>query len=597
MSEIQTKLDYADEIADWFLELSDIHISRSDLEKGLKCTHVAAAILSRQNRILSSSRVESNLRFIANRLAKDNRPLLGSPCRPDRKAVCLHVLDEALQAGGLTAMAIRWIKNDQSGRLHSVVLLAQPVPIPDDLLQAVHEKGGSIYIADPAKSFLHRAAWLKKLANDLADCVILHIGVADVITGVAFGTKDGPPVILVNHAAHIFWMGTSIADLVVNCRGSALEVLWTTTYRDARCATVPIPLLEPNSPTYTCETMLGVENKRQAKKALGIPADSTVILTVGAFHKYLPVGGLDFVAVIESILEEIPEAFFLAVGLQADSRWSQASNRLGSRIRALGVVPRSQLVKIHEATDIYVEGFPMGTTTALLEAGLKGIPVVLAPALCPPPYASDGVALDDTIERPASIEDYKAKVIHLSRSHLERLSCGNQIRAAISRHHTGAGWQRYLEAAMETLPLRHSVRSAITPVRTPEAVHEYWSAFVAEVSSGYEEALEHAVTRALLIGVRPRLTKTVMRACKTYTSVRIHRSIPLPLLFFLCNCLLPLLPMILARNVFRLFSFLCRQSFLERLHKRLRAIFGGTGAAPSWYEDYRNVRADDGDNL
>ena len=40
------------------------------------------------------------------------------------------------------------------------------------------------------------------------------------ITGVA----GGPPVILLNHASHTFWVGASIADLVLNLRQAAQDL-------------------------------------------------------------------------------------------------------------------------------------------------------------------------------------------------------------------------------------------------------------------------------------------------------------------------------------------------------------------------------------
>ena len=179
----------------------------------------------------------------------------------------------------------------------------------------------------------------------------------DVICGVAFGIDGGPPVLLVNHSAHIFWTGASIADLVVNCRGSALEGIWATAYRGiARYATVPIPLLGAGShPSTQAQAIV----KREAKKRIGIPEDSIVILTVGASFKYLPLDGLDFVGVCESVLKELPGAFLLAVGVNDDPRWRAASARSGSRMRALGTIPQSRLGAIHNAADVYIEAFPV----------------------------------------------------------------------------------------------------------------------------------------------------------------------------------------------------------------------------------------------
>jgi hypothetical protein len=429
---------------------------------------------------------------------------------------------------------------------------------------------------------------LKSLANDLASHIVLHIDVSDVICGAAFGKNGGPPVLLINYNAHIFWTGASIADLVVNIRGSALEEFWTATYRGiSKYATIPIPLLE-KTPTITIEKTSKVELKNQAKKSLDIPIDSIVMLTVGASFKYLPIDNLDFVEVCECILKELPDAYILAVGFDADSRWISASSRVESRIRALGTLSQSKLAIIQQATDIYIEGFPFGTTTSLLEAGIQGTPVVLAPAVCPPPYGSDGVALDDTLERPGTLEEYKDKIIYLSMNPAERELLGDNLYRAVTKHHIGAGWSQYLENAISALPQEHLIQPLIKPTRTPKAIHEYWSKYVTKWAFGYEESLEYGIRSALSMGLRPRLTKTVLIACNDYDPVRAHRTIPVPLLRFLCNFVFPVLPTLWARNIFIFFSFLCRASLLSRMHDKVNRLLGRTNARQSWYSEYRN---------
>lgn len=588
MSEIQTKLDYADAIANWFLDMGKASCLRGELEQGIKYTYVAATILQRQNRLLSSVLVESNLQFVARNLAEcGSLGLVERINSDDERGVCLHVMSEAVPAGGITAMATRWMRNDQT-RIHSVALLEKRVPIPDSIIQAVTDSGGSIYIAKQGDSILHRAAWLRALANEVASYTILHIGPSDVICGAAFGTNGGPPVLLVNYTGHSFWTGASIADSVLNVRGSALEELWTVKYRGAaRCATVPIPLEIPAS--LTSRETLRLQQKQQAKEALGLEKDSIVILTVGSFFKFLPTDGLDFVETCESILMQIPEAYLLAAGFDGDSRWTNASRRLEGRIKTLGVLSHAKLATIHDATDVYIEGFPFGTTTSLLEAGVKGIPVVLAPSQCPPPYGSDGVALDDILERPSSVDDYKTKIIDLCKSGVERRSQGSLICDAITQHHTGLGWKQYLEHALSSLPVEHRADPSIKPLRTPVAIHEYWSTFMAKITFGDEETLEIAVSLALSRGLRPRLTSGMMQACRNFKSVRAHGTIPLPLLILLCNFLLQMLPISLAHNIFRLFSFLCRPSLIARLRSRLPPQFGGTEPKRLMYGEYRKA--------
>jgi glycosyltransferase involved in cell wall biosynthesis len=591
MSDIQAKLDYADAIAEWFLDLGETHIRADRLEEAMKCLYVAGFIFSRQNRTLVSARLEAALRLIANCLAKQDglRKPAAAASKPNGKETCLHVLSEALPAGGLTAMAVRWINNDRSGRIHNVALLSGGGPAPAALRQAVEATEGTLYTANPADSWLERAVWLRHLAHDLAACVILHVSPSDVVSGVAFGSSGGPPVLLVNHTAHTFWIGASIADAILNVRGSALEQYWTAIYRgNPCCAILPIPLEEP-LPSAVHHTH-GVDRRSRARQRWDLPEHALVIITVGASFKYLPTEGLDFLKTCERFLKEIPDAYLLTVGFHADSRWENTSRRWNARIRALGTLSRSELASVHEAADIYIEGFPFGTTTSLLEAGIRGIPVVLAPVQCPPPYGSDGVALDAILDRPSSVENYIARIIDLSHNPGERAVQGGKLRESIIEHHAGPGWTAYLDAALTSLPDEHAVYELPTPPRTPEDIHEYWASFMARIDWGYEQTLEHMVGHALSIGLRPRLTGTVLRACAKNGSVNGYRGIPLPVARFLCNWLLPAMPARMAYYPFRFISFICRPSLLRRARLRVLRLFGSAAGPGGMYEEYRKVR-------
>jgi hypothetical protein len=587
MVEIQNKLDYAHAIADWFLELGDGDIHRGNFEDALKCNFIAGGILASQNRDLVSVRIESNLRLVARRLAEQGMLQTDAPIRTGRPERCLHVLSEAFRAGGHTAMASRWMKNDCSGRVHSVALLSQEVPLPASLQQAIENSGGRIHVADPAASLVNRAVWLRRLAAEDANYVILHVDPVDVICGVAFGVPGGPPVMLVNHTAHLFWNGASTADQVVHCRGSELEVFWSATYRGiglSRCAIVPIPLLDPN-PLESGEASKP-ELKRRSRQTLGVAADAIVILTVGPSFKYLPIDGLDFLEVWEEILKVVPEAVVLAVGFDGDQRWKDASARVGNRIRTLDAMPHSQLLKVQDAADLYVEAFPFGTTTSLLEAGLKGIPVGLAPAQSPPPYGTDGIALDDILQRPATIAEYQAAMKDLCRSADRRAALGIKVRDSILRHHSGVGWREHLETAIKSLPRKHTVVSEITPMRTPAAIHETWSLLVPQWSMGYENTLESAATRALSLGLRPRLTIAVRQACRDHQALRSGRTVPVPALALLLNVALPLLPDTWSSAAFRASVFLCRGSLLSRTWKKIAYLIGLRDGPTPPYREY-----------
>jgi hypothetical protein len=112
------------------------------------------------------------------------------------------------------------------------------------------------------------------------------------------------------------------------------------------------------------------------------------------------------------------------------------------------------------------------------------------------------------------------------------------------------------------LPEEHAVSAPAAPPRTPEAVHEYWLQFRAIWSPGFETVLEDALSYALDLGVRPRLTKAVVQAAVQARSIRKRRSVPLPLTYASFN----FLPSFIAAAMFRR---LHARSRLARLLMRL----------------------------
>jgi len=591
-SQIQEELDYRVAIANCYLDLSEFCIRNHAYDDALKCINLAILLLIYQNRDLSSLRIETNLRAIANALPTENEKVHVESADPSRKPVCLHVLRSTSAFGGLIRMVTRWIQFDRCARTHSVVLLSQQSTLPPELVQAVSESGGTIYLADQKLSLLQKAAWLREIAGNLATYVILHFDHYNWLSAAAFGKRGGPSVLLVNHTAHLFWAGASAPDIVVNVRGSQLEERWTMVHRGANnCVTIPIPMLEPK--TLTPAGADRDEQRSRAREIIGFSKKSILIMTSGISYKYKPFGELDFLNTCNEILEAVPEAFIVAAGVIEDDRWRAASNKLGFRLRALGSLPPDELALLHQASDVYIEGFPFGSTTALLEAGLQGLPVVLAPAECPPPYGSDGVALDDTLERPTSLEHYKSEVLRLCKNPAERTAAGIKLQKAILEHHTGAGWKRYLTNALQAAPTEHCVHPIRTPLRTPRAIYEYWSEFqetFEETRAPSRVILDDQIFYALSLGLRQKITPEIKLACKNARQLRAGGAIPLPLLSLLCNYCLPLLPLSWARIVFRIVKFFFRGGLQDRVRNKVVRLFGRINDSHCEYERYSYIK-------
>ncbi len=504
-ADARERIGFCHEVASWCLRHARRRMQQGDYEGALSWTQLAARRLIRTCRPLVSEAIERNLLQIAAVLpAPEWRP---SPA-PERRR-WLHVLDHALPYGGLTAMARRWMERDAENASHSVAFTAIPKrPIPSNLAQAVQQSGGAIFLPAADAGGLARASWLRQLAWREADRVVLHIDPDSVIAPAAFGVPGGPPVLLVNHAAHIFWTGASVADLVINCRGSEFEQYWTRQFRGvSRCATLPIPIPEPEcSAGGLCFTP---EYRRQARQLLGIPSDAVVLLSVGREEKYRAVAGLDFYQTFRSFLQEHPSVWLLVAGPEPNAERAAFSRQVNGRILTPGC--QTNLRNFYAAADIYVESFPFGSTTALLEAGVHGLPCVLAPADCPPPFGTDGLAIDHTLQRPSSLADYLKQIEGLIEAPAERLRCGHRLRQCIRRCHCGEGWKSFLSGLVAQLPPAHSLHPAPEPPSPPEFYDLFWTASSARFGG---DPFFNAFLEACEAGLAPALDPALYRACR-----------------------------------------------------------------------------------
>lgn len=456
-------------VSDWCLHNAARCLSRQDMEESLQWNALAARVLSFECAVLTSTELENQLIQIGAWLRTPEIKAEFCAAQPKR---WLHVLTTAYSSGGHTAMLRRWIQLDPKHNNHSVVLLEQDEPVPESLAEAVHLTGGEVIRMDLNDPMLSRAGHLREIVWTQADVVVLHIHPWDVISTVALALPGGPPVLLVNHAAHIFWVGTSVTDMILNCRHSLQEDEWT---KECRCISeimhLPIPLPEPD---YIFRR--DSEFREKARKILQLPEDAVVMLTVGLRDKYNPLPGINFFHAVGTVLKAHKKAYLIAVGQAPDVHWIGLEKEIEGRLLMVGKKQHSEMSVYFAASDLYLEGFPFGSTTALLEAGLMGIPCVLSPKECPPPFTTDGIALQD-LEQPTTISDYVERILSLLDDKPERLRLGELMSRSIKTHHCGENWTEYLSIIQKNLPAVHSIRIVHNPKRVQDYLSTYWSAF------------------------------------------------------------------------------------------------------------------------
>jgi hypothetical protein len=267
-----------------------------------------------------------------------------------------------------------------------------------------------------------------------------------VIPVAAFATPGGPPVGIINQSDHVFWLGSSVADTVINLRPIGRTI--TECRRSARHNTLlPIPLDEP-PPALDREV---------ARRQLGIPDDRVVLLSVGRANKYVPSATHNFFASVAAVLTEHPNAVMYLVGVDPEQARPHLDPATTDRFFCVGAVEDPAVYRT--AADIYLEGFPFGSQTAMLEAGLAGL--ALVPAFAPTSrlVVTQDEAFDGLLTAAASEPAYREAVSELIRSAELRRDRGREGARKVRAVHFGTGWLDRLHNLYETMSgLTHSPR-------------------------------------------------------------------------------------------------------------------------------------------
>jgi hypothetical protein len=257
-----------------------------------------------------------------------------------------------------------------------------------------------------------------------------------------------PPTVLLNHSDHALWLGAALVDLVVSSRRSGLQ-LCIERRGIAKERNVLLPLcLEPLQRRFS---------RAEAKRAVGLPDSSLVILTVARAVKFKPVGAATFADALVPVLRADPRLRLVAVGPGGAVDWSQAAAAVPGQILTLPERPDTRLLR--EAADIYVDSFPFVSITSMFEAGLHGLPLVTRY-----PFRSgcevlgaDSPGLDGVLIRTRSLEDFQQAVERLAADAALRAETGAQTAAEIKAVNTGEGWRCALAGVYEralTVPCR-----------------------------------------------------------------------------------------------------------------------------------------------
>lgn len=403
----------------------------------------------------ASATLENDLQEIGARTMADPGPSVATGSGTGMRI--LHVATQVGQIGGHVRMLRRWIKEDPANS-HSLALTRQFEAVPHELFEAIAAAGGSVHLINHARgSYL---AWARSLQRQMrqSDLIVLHVHVMDILPCLALGgLSDRPPVIYVNHADHLFWVGVAAADSVVNTRQSGGDL----------CTSRRGIAVERNLNLPLCLEPIEVSrSKRASKEALGIPADSILLLSIARGVKYREFGAMSYADLMLPVLRKHPNARLVVIGPGDLVDWSEASAAVSGRISVLPETPDTRAYL--EAADIYVDSFPFPSNTSLFEAGLFGLPLVsFFPfgAGCEV-MGADSFGFDTSILRPTSRQMFDATLSSLIADSHARIEGGQRTNRLIRETNMGPNWKSEIQRIYaRTLSLHGTDRGAM-----PEAV-------------------------------------------------------------------------------------------------------------------------------
>ena len=154
-----------------------------------------------------------------------------------------------------------------------------------------------------------------------------------------------------------------------------------------------------------------------------------------------PTKSQDFFRTVRKVLDGMKNAHLYIVGLSEEEAIRWRLDWQHPRIHLCGSIQDPSTYQA--AADLYLESFPFGSATALLETARAGVPVVLpfAPQL---DLLVTNHGLENIVSNPGSEEEYIDHVQFLLDNVGERKLLGQALRDYVHSQHIGEGWRKQL---------------------------------------------------------------------------------------------------------------------------------------------------------
>lgn len=355
-----------------------------------------------------------------------------------RKCVSLplsiHIVTSTYKVGGHSRLLREWVTRHNEHE-HLIII------VEENNVDREFFNGSTIIELGHLNNPFEKAGLIRSIAKQ-SDFVFLHHHMHDITSIMALATHDlMPPVAILNHADHLFWVGVSVCDYIIEIREGYLQL--DIERRQLKCGGyLPIPVKPDNK-----------FNKSECRAELGISSETVVLLTMASAFKFVPTGNYDFFNCILPVLQKNKKVLLIVIGIATDN----PAARIHPQIRYEGIVVDPTKYKV--VCDIYVESFPFASFTSLLETVVNGAAVHL---MYNPPLLSKMLISDHHDEKSiwhysSNIFEWQLKLNLLISNDAERVASMEAAKEYVYKAHHNE-WLNYLnDIYLHLSHIRHKV--------------------------------------------------------------------------------------------------------------------------------------------
>ncbi len=354
----------------------------------------------------------------------------------------LHVLTRGYETGGHTRVVERWIENAPAEQMHSVIQTEKAEVDLNTLKNNVKVKNGEYIVFENNLSLEEKAKELRKLGMKY-EYIILHTHMEDPIATIAFGTEEFTrPVFLYNHASHRPWIGKSVADLVLDIENNDPVTREKRGIKNTYFLGVP-----------SKEISITIPNKEEVRKKLHLPVDKKIIVTSGGEIRYRNIAGKSFFEFLTDIMDD--DTCCYVIGVKPDNvEWQKAIISSKKDIKLMGFIDfNNGFLEYLKAADLYLDSYPLGGGTAVIDAISSGTPALSLKSVYPQfdyltstsAYCQTGEEFIDKAKQILDDKDYAKEMLE-------------EEKKSLIEYQSIDAWNKKVENLYKTAPKTHKVK-------------------------------------------------------------------------------------------------------------------------------------------